>query len=270
VGRIDSSARVADGARLGADVEIGPYTVIGPAVEIGDGCRIGPLVSIAGCTRIGPRTQIFPFASLGAPPQSVHYRGGPTRLVIGADCIIREHVTAHTGTEDGGMETTVGDRCFIMAGAHVAHDCKIGDDVLLVNNVILGGHCEVGQHAVLSGGVTLHPFVRIGEYAILGGMTGSVQDILPFSAVWGAPPHLRGVNAVGLKRRGFAMATIQTLRKAFQALSDDHGPAKQRAERLAQAFPGVAEVMRIVDFIRRGGKRPFLLGIDPDPGESGV
>jgi len=270
VDRIDASARVADGARLGTEVEVGPYTVIGREVEIGDGCRIGPHVYISGCTRIGPRTQVFPFASLGAPPQSVNYRGGATRLVIGADCIIREHVTMHTGTEDGGMETAVGDRCFIMVGAHVAHDCKIGDDVLLVNSVILGGHCQIGRHAVLSGNVTLHPFVRIGAYAILGGMSGTVQDILPFAAIWGAPPRMRGVNAIGLRRRNFSAASIRTLRKAFQLLNDERGPAKERAERLAQAFVGDAEVMQIVEFIRQGGKRPFLLETTPGADESDV
>ncbi len=135
MGLIDSSARVADGARIGADVEIGPYCIVGPNVELGDGVRLHPHVHIAGHTKIGARTVVYPFASLGSPPQSVHYHGGPTRLVIGADCDIREHVTMNTGTEDGGMETRIGDRCFLMVAVHIAHDCKVGSDVTMVNNV---------------------------------------------------------------------------------------------------------------------------------------
>jgi UDP-N-acetylglucosamine acyltransferase len=257
VGRIDSSARIADGARLGADVEVGPYTVIGPEVEIADGCRIGAHVYISGCTRIGPRTQVLPFASLGTPPQSVRYRGGPTRLSVGADCIVREHVTMNTGTEDGGMETRVGDRCFIMTGVHVAHDCKIGDDAILVNQVIMGGHCEIGEHAVLSGGSTLHPFVHVGAYSILGGMTGSIWDIPPFIAALGVPAAIRGVNAVGMRRRGFSADAIRTVRAAYKMLFAGKGPPKQRVGQLLEAFPGEPNVMRIVEFVR-AGKRPLL------------
>jgi UDP-N-acetylglucosamine acyltransferase len=257
VARVDSSARVADGARLGADVEIGPYSVIGPDVELGDGCRIHAHVHIAGITRLGPRTAVFPFASLGTPPQSVRYRGGPTRLMIGADCIVREHVTMNTGTEDGGMETQVGDRCFIMAGAHVAHDCKIGNDVLLVNQVIMGGHCEIGEHAVLSGGTTLHPFVHIGAYSILGGMTGSIWDIPPFIAALGVPAEIRGINAVGMRRRGFSADAVRTVRAAYKMLFAGEGPPKQRVSSLLAAFPGDANVRRIVEFVR-AGKRPLL------------
>ena len=257
MGRIDSSARIADGARLGSEVEVGPYSVIGPEVEIADGCRIGAHVHIAGVTRIGPRTAVYPFASLGTPPQSVRYRGGPTRLVIGADCVVREHVTMNTGSEDGGMETRVGDRCFIMTGAHVAHDCQIGNDVILVNQVIMGGHCEIGEHAVLSGGTTLHPFVHIGAYAILGGMTGSIWDIPPFIAALGVPATIRGINAVGMRRRGFSADAIRTVRAAYKMLFAGEGPPKRRVEDLLQAFPGDPNVTRIVEFVR-GGKRPLL------------
>ena len=259
MGRIDSTARVADGARIAADVEIGPYSVVGPNVELGDGVRLHPHVHIAGHTKIGPRTVIFPFASLGTPPQSVHYRGGPTRLVIGADNIIREHVTMNTGTEDGGMETRVGDNCFIMTGAHVGHDCIIGNEVTLVNGVLLAGHCEIGDFAVLSGGAALHQFVRIGQTAFVGGNTAIAKDLLPYCTTLGMPGDFRGLNLVGLRRRGLTRADITPLRAALRMLFDDTGPMRARADRLASAFPGDANVERIVEFIRAGDKRSFLL-----------
>ena len=151
MGSIDPTARIESGAAIGQDVTIGPFCVIGPHVAIGDGCRLGAHVHVAGHTTIGPRTAIHPFASLGTPPQSVKYRGGPTRLVIGADCDIREGVTVNIGTEDDLGVTEVGDRCFLMAGSHVGHDCKVGSDVILANNVVLGGHVSVGDFVVFGG-----------------------------------------------------------------------------------------------------------------------
>jgi UDP-N-acetylglucosamine acyltransferase len=259
VARIDASARIADGARLGADVEIGPYSVIGADVEVGDGCRIGAHVHIGGVTRIGARTTIHPFAVLGSPPQSVHYRGGPTRLVIGADCIVREHVTMNTGTEDGNMETRVGDKCFLMTGAHVAHDCRLGNEVTLVNNVLLAGHCQIDDFAVVSGASAMHQHVRVGAHAFLGGLTGLTKDLLPFCMAFETPAVYRGINLVGLRRRGFSRADIQTIRRALRALFEDTGPVAERVERLDAAFAGDANVKRIVDFIRAGRQRPFLL-----------
>src|SRR6202012_4901153 len=160
---IDPTARVADGARIGADVEIGPFCLIGPQVELKAGVRLLSHVNVTGVTTIGEVPVVYPFSSLGTPPQSVHYRGGPTRLVIGARCELRESVTMNIGTEDGGGGTRVGDRCFIMGGAHVGHDCQVGSDVNLANNVVLGGHVSVGDHTFLGGHVAIHQHVRIGE-----------------------------------------------------------------------------------------------------------
>ncbi len=150
---IDPSARIAAGADIGKDVLIGPYCTIGANVRIGEGCRLIAHVNLTGHTTIGPRTVIHPFASLGSPPQSFSYRGGPTRLVIGADCDIREYVTMNTGTEDGGGVTEVGDRCFFMVGSHVGHDCKVGSHVVFANNTALAGHVTIGDHVVFGGGV---------------------------------------------------------------------------------------------------------------------
>jgi UDP-N-acetylglucosamine acyltransferase len=252
VGRIDSTARVADGARIGADVEIGPYCIVGPNVELGDGVRLHPHVHIAGHTKIGPRTMVYPFASLGSPPQSVHYHGGPTRLVIGADCDIR------------------GDRCSLMVAVHIAHDCKIGNDVTMVNNVTLAGHCEVGDFAVVNGFAALHQFVRVGAHTFIGGLAGLGKDLVPFATATGLlgsqagtsltrVGRFRGVNTVGMRRRGFSRDAIRTVRTALQMLFADEGTMRDRAGRLAAAYPDDADVKTIVDFIRSGGKRPFLI-----------
>ena len=148
---IDPTARIEPGAVIGKGVSIGPYCVIGQHVAIGDGCRLVAHVHVGGHTTIGPRTALYPFASLGTPPQSVKYRGGPTRLVVGADCEIREGVTINTGTEDDRGITEVGDRCWLMVGSHVGHDCKVGSDVTFANNVVLGGHVTIGDFVVLGG-----------------------------------------------------------------------------------------------------------------------
>ncbi len=155
---IDTAARVADGARIGDGVEIGPYCVVGPDVTLGDGVRLMAHVHVTGVTTIGAGTVVYPFASLGTPPQSVHYRGGATRLIIGPKCQIRENVTVNTGTEDGGGVTTVGERCFLMVGSHIAHDCHVGNGVIFANLVTLGGHVSVGDDAFFGGLAAAHQF----------------------------------------------------------------------------------------------------------------
>src|SRR5215831_14495248 len=194
---IDPTARVATGAVIGKDVSIGPYCVIGPDVVIGDGVRLVSQVHIAGHTTIGPRTVIYPFASLGTPPQSTRYRGGPTRLTIGADCDLRESVTMNLGTEDGGGITTVGDRGFFMANSHVGHDCHVGNDVVFANCATLGGHCEIGDGVVIGGLSAVHQFTRIGTAAMVGGMTGVRGDVIPYGLAKGETARLEGLNLVG-------------------------------------------------------------------------
>src|SRR5580658_109689 len=159
---IDPTARVASGARIGEGVEIGPYCLVGPQVELLGGVRLIAHVNVTGVTTVGEGTVVYPFSSLGTPPQSVHYRGGATRLVIGAHCQLREGVTMNTGTEDGGGITQVGERCFLMVGSHVGHDCHVGNDVTFANNVVLGGHVSVGNYAFLGGRRDIHKIVRDG------------------------------------------------------------------------------------------------------------
>ncbi len=191
---------------------------------------------MSGHTTIGPRTVIYPFASLGTPPQSVSYRGGPTRLTVGADCDIREGVTMNTGTEADHSLTEVGDRCFLMVGSHVAHDCKVGNDVTFANNAVLGGHVTVGDNVVLGGNAAVRQFSRIGEGAMIAGVSGVRADVIPWGIVQGSLADLVGLNVVGMRRRGFTKADIHSLREAYQDLFFGDGEFRARLDRLgAQA-----------------------------------
>jgi UDP-N-acetylglucosamine acyltransferase len=252
--KIDPAARVADGARLAADVEVGPFCTIGPNVEIGEGSRLISHVNITGHTAIGPRATIYPFASLGTPPQSVHYKGEASRLIIGADCVIRESVTMNTGTAGGHMQTVIGDRCMFMAYAHVGHDCIVGDNVTFANGGTLGGHCSVGDFVFVGGYAAVHQFVRIGERCVVGGLSGIVHDVIPFAAVLGQRGELAGLNIVGLKRSGLTRPQIHALRHAYRALFAG-GIVLENAEKVGQEYADDANVQKMVQFVRDAGKR---------------
>jgi UDP-N-acetylglucosamine acyltransferase len=263
---IDATARVAPGAVIGQDVSIGPYCVIGPDVVIGDGCRLIAHVHVAGHTAIGPRTKIYPFASLGTPPQSTRYRGGPTRLTVGADCDIREAVTMNLGTEDGGGITRVGDRGLFMTHSHIGHDCDVGNDVVFANCVPLGGHCVIGDGVVIGGLAAVHQFTRVGAYAMIGALTGVRADVIPFGLASGDFARLAGLNLVGLKRRKVSRERIHDLRHAYHKIFLDPGPFAERLERTAKEFAADDNVQQIVTFIRAGHHRPLC---QPDPKHAG-
>lgn len=260
MGKIDATARVADGATIAEDVEIGPYCIVGPHVELGPGVRLLSHVNVTGHTSIGARTVVYPFASLGTPPQSVHYRGGDTRLVIGADCQIREGCTANSGTEDGRGITRIGDGCFLMVGSHVAHDCDVGNHVTFANNAVLAGHVSVGDYVVFGGQAAVRQFVRIGAGVMIAGLTGIRADIIPWSMVEGRIGHLAGLNIVGLRRRGFGKADIQRLRQTYQHLFFGPGTFRSRVEAVA-ADKGDPPVADVIDFIIAGGDRPITMGV---------
>lgn len=255
---IDPSARVANGATIGKDVTIGPYCVIDGNVSIGDGCRVLSHVHITGHTTIGARSVVYPFASLGTPPQSVKYRGGPTELVIGEECEIRESVTMNTGTEDAGGLTKVGSKCLFMVGSHVGHDCVLGDNITMANNAVLGGHCLVENFVVFGGHSAVHQFVRIGEGAMIAGMTGIGADIIPFGFAIGQRGMLDGLNVVGLRRRGYSRFDIQRLRQAYRSLFMMPGHHKDRIEAVAREYASDPVVVKIVEFIRAGASRPLM------------
>jgi UDP-N-acetylglucosamine acyltransferase len=253
---IDPTARVADGARVGNGVEIGPYCVVGPDVELGNGVRLVAHVHIGGATTIGESSVVYPFASLGTPPQSVHYRGGATRLIIGPRCELREGVTMNTGTEDGGGVTRVGERGLFMVGCHVGHDCQIGDGVTFANNVVLGGHVSIGDSAFIGGLTAVHQFNRVGDGAMIGGMTRVRADVIPFAFAY--LDNLVGLNVVGLRRRGVTAAGLRRLREAYRKLFFDQGVFAERVDAVAGQFADDPLVEKIIAFIRAGGKRALM------------
>jgi len=264
---IDPTARVAPSAVIGSDVKIGPYCVIGPSVAIGDGCELVAQVHITGHTTIGKGTIVYPFASLGTPPQSVKYRGGPTRLVIGEKCRIHESVTMNTGTEDGGGITTVGDDCFFMAGTHVAHDCHVGNHVVFANNAVIGGHVEIGDHCFLGGHCVVLQRIKIGESAMIAGNSSTREDVIPFGYVLYATARLAGVNLVGMKRRNISRPAIHAVRHAYRDLFDSmEGLFADRIARVDAEYGSFAEVAKIVAFLR-ASKKPMQAkprGNNPD------
>jgi UDP-N-acetylglucosamine acyltransferase len=257
---IDPTARIEPGAVIGHNASIGPYCVIGPHVELGDGCKLVAHVHVAGHTTIGPRTVVYPFASLGTPPQSVKYRGGPTRLVIGAECEIREGVTVNTGTEDDRGITEVGDRCCLMVGSHIGHDCKVGNDVIFANNVVLGGHVTIGDFAVFGGQAAVRQFVRIGEGAMVVGLSGVRADVIPFGLVQGPLADLIGLNVVGMRRRGSSKADIHRLRQAYEAMFFGAGTFRERLDHVAAQSGADPLVGKVIAFIR-AGSRPLTMAI---------
>jgi UDP-N-acetylglucosamine acyltransferase len=253
--RAHPTAVIEAGAKLGPGVKIGPYCVVGAEVELAEDVELISHVVVAGRTSIGPRTKLFPFASIGHQPQDLKYKGEPSTLTIGADCIIREGVTINPGTEGGGMVTVVGDRCAFLANSHVGHDCHVGSNVVFSNNVMLAGHCTVGNFAILGGGAAVIQFARIGEHAFLGGMSGLENDLIPYGMALGNRAHLSGLNIIGLQRRGFSRTDIQDLRRAYRQLFAAEGTLVERMEDVAQQFKDHPIVREILEFIRAGGKR---------------
>jgi UDP-N-acetylglucosamine acyltransferase len=253
---IDSTARVAEGARIGEGVEIGPYCIVGPQVELEDGVRLIAHVHVTGVTQIGAGTVVYPFASLGTPPQSVHYRGGATRLIIGPRCELRESATMNRGTEDGGGVTSVGEGCLFMVGSHVGHDCHVGNRVIFANLVTLGGHVTVGDNAFFGGLCAVHQHCRVGEGIMIGGMTAIRADVIPFGLV--RDDELRGVNTVGLRRRGATRADLRRLRRAYRSLFLGEGTFADRVDAVDREFAADPLVGKIIAFIRAGGQRPLI------------
>jgi UDP-N-acetylglucosamine acyltransferase len=255
---IHPTAIVADGARIGADVAIGPYCVIGGDVELGDNVRLQAHVVVEGRTRIGAGTRILSFAAIGNPPQDLKYHGEPSELIIGANNTIREHVTMNPGTEGGGMLTSVGDNCLFMVGSHVAHDCRIGNNVILANNATLAGHVTVGDFAIIGGLSAVHQFVRIGAHSIVGGMSGVENDLIPYGSAMGERARLRGLNLVGLQRRDFSREQIHTLRTAYRLLFAQEGTLLERLEDVVRLYGDNEAVNEVIEFIRGEASRAIL------------
>jgi UDP-N-acetylglucosamine acyltransferase len=256
---IHPTAAVDPKAKLGTGVEIGAYSVIGPGAEIGDNVRIHSHVAIAGRTTIGEGTEIFPFASLGHKPQDKKFRGEENRLIIGPHNSIREHVTMNPGTEQGGSVTQVGAHGLFMVGSHVAHDCLVGDHVILANNATLAGHCMVEDYVILGGLSAVHQWVRIGAHAFVGGMSGVENDVIPFGMVLGNRASLAGLNIVGLKRHGFERDQIHALRKAYRLLFSAEGTLMERLSDVESMFAEDACVKRVISFVKADSGRSLCV-----------
>ena len=254
--RIHPGAVIEDGARIGADCVVGPFCSVGPEVVLEDGVVLKSHVVVTGRTRIGAGTTVFPFSVLGEIPQDLKYAGEPTELVIGAGNRIREHVTMNTGTAGGGGVTRVGAGGLFMAGCHVAHDCAVGDRVILVNQVAVAGHCEIGDDAIVGGLSGIHQWVRIGQGAMIGALSMVTKDVIPFGLVHGPRAELDGLNLVGLKRRGLDREEIGALRRAFEALREGEGPFADRAARIETGDVPAVEAM--LAFVTGASDRSFL------------
>ncbi len=257
--QIHPTAIIDAGAVIGANTRIGPYSIIGPEVVLGAGLNVAAHVVIDGQTTIGDGTRVYPFASLGSDPQDLKFKGERTRLEIGENVLIREHVTMNPGTEGGGGLTRVGNACLFMVGTHVAHDCMVGNNVILANNATLAGHVEVGDFAVLGGICGIHQFVRIGAHAMVGGMTGVERDVIPYGSVLGDRAHLAGLNLLGMKRRGFDREQIHALRATYRAIFEGaEGSLQDRVQALADQ-PAEGAAREMLDFILAGGNRRFCV-----------
>jgi UDP-N-acetylglucosamine acyltransferase len=255
---IHPTAIVERGAELASGVEIGPYCTVGPSVRLAEGARLVSHVSIAGNTTVGARTTISPFAALGHPPQDLKYKGEDTRLIVGADNIIRENVCIHLGTVTGRSETILGDGCFLMNGAHVGHDCIIGNKVVLSTHAVTGGMAVVGDNAILGGICAIHQFGRVGVGAFIGGGAPVVGDVIPFGMV-DNHGHLHGLNVVGLKRRGVTRERINELRAIYRELFHGEGYFEDRLAAVTERSGASPEVKAIIDFINAGEKRPLCV-----------
>ena len=253
--RVHPSAVVDPAAVIGEDCEIGPFCVVGPEVKLGRGVVLKSHVVIAGDTSIGDETVVFPFASVGEVPQDLKFRGEKVRLEIGARNRIREYVTMNPGTEGGGGVTRIGNDGLFMAGSHVAHDCQIGDRVILVNNASVAGHCHLEDDVIVGGLSGVHQWVRIGRGAMIGAVTMVTADVIPFGLVQGPRGHLDGLHLVGLKRRGASREEIHALRDMLGKLGS--GSFRDTARHMAEG-PNGPMVQEVLDFILGPSDRSFL------------
>ncbi len=255
---VHSSAVVAPEATLADSVKIGPLSVVGPNVTLGEDVVLHSHVVVEGHTTIGARTQIFPFASIGHQPQDLKFGGEKTTVEIGTDTIIREHVTINPGTVGGYKQTLVGNNCMLMVGSHVAHDCIVGDRVILVNNATLGGHVEIGENTIVGGLAAIHQFVRVGRDVMIGGMSGVENDVIPYGMVTGDRASLNGLNLVGMKRRGHERSSIVALQEAYKKLFLEPGNFAERLEEMESDESDCDTVRDVLSFIQGESLRGLL------------
>jgi len=253
---IHNSSIIDKKAKIGKDVKVGPFCYVGPNVQISDGVELISNVHIEGNTKIGSGTRIFPFASIGTQPQDLKYKGESSTLDIGENNTIREYVTINPGTSGGGGKTVMGNNCLLMISSHVAHDCFIGNDVVIANNVPLGGHVTVEDSVVIGGNSAVQQFTRIGRLAMIGGMTGVLKDVIPFGLSFGNRNYLRGINLIGLKRNKYENKKIMELDSAFKKIFSSKN-LHENLSKINGEYKGNDLVAEVISFISKDKKRPI-------------
>ena len=253
---IHKTAIIDSKALIGNNVKIGPYSIVGPNVEIGDDTIIHTHVNITGNTKIGKKNEIYPFCSIGTPPQDLKYKGEKNSLIIGDNNKLREYVNINPGTEQGGGITKIGNKNLLMVYCHVAHDCIIDDNIVLANNVQVGGHVSINKHAIVGGSCAIHQFSRIGEFAMIGGMTGVLSDVIPYGLSLGNRNYLTGLNLIGLRRSGISNQDIKKIQSAYDIIFCDD-TFRKNIENLGQELKENKYVNNIVKFINSDKKRPI-------------
>ena len=253
---IDKTAIIDSKAKISENVKIGPYSVIGPNVEIGEGTVVQSHVNITGQTKIGKKNIIYPFASIGNDPQDLKFQGEETRLEIGDNNKIREYVTINPGTKGGGGLTKVHNNCLFMVSAHIAHDCFVGNNVILANNVPLGGHAHIGDNAIIGGNSAVQQFTRVGKSAMIGGMCGVVRDIIPYGIAHGNRSVLQGLNLIGLRRKNIPNKEIMTLSDAYKEIFKNEN-LTENLNNLSKDFKSNVLVAEVIGFIEKDKKRPI-------------
>jgi len=260
---IHSSSFISKKTKIGKNVKIGPFCNIGDSVEIADNVELISNVHIEGNTKIGKGTKIFPFASIGTSPQDLKYNNEPTSLEIGENNIIREYVTINPGTEGGGGKTIIGNNCLFMISSHVAHDCKVGNNVIIANNVPLGGHVTIEDSVVIGGNSAVQQFTRIGRLAMIGGMTGVLKDVIPFGLSVGNRNYLQGLNLIGLRRKKYENRKIMDLDKAYKEIFSSKNLHEKLIE-ISDSFKDNELVNEVINFIAKDKKRPICLPINKE------
>ena len=243
-------------AKIGKNVKIGPFCFVGPRVELYDNVELISSVHIEGNTKIGKATKIYPYSSIGTAPQDLKYKGEPNSLEIGEYNVIREYVTINPGTAGGGSKTVVGNNCLLMISSHIAHDCKIGNNVVIANNVPLGGHVTIEDSVVIGGNSAVQQFTRIGRLAMIGGMTGVLKDVIPFGLSFGNRNYLKGINLIGLRRKKYDNKKIIELDQAYKKIfSSDN--LHENLNKINGEFKENELVQEVTRFIEKDKKRPI-------------
>ena len=253
---IHKTAIVDRKAKIYSNVKIGPYSVVGPNVEIKENSEVGSHVSIIGNTEIGKNNKIYPFSSIGNHPQDLKFNGEETKLEIGDNNKIREYVTINPGTNGGGGLTKIGNNCLFMVSSHIAHDCKVGNNVILANNVPLGGHAEIEDNVIIGGNSAVQQFTRIGKFAMIGGMCGVVRDVIPYGIAHGNRSVLQGLNLIGLRRKNIPNKEIMTLSNAYKEIFKNEN-LTENLDSLNKDIRKHVLVSEVINFIEKDKKRPI-------------